>query len=86
MCHYVPARIRSYPFKLVDNSESGEKVFCKEESHITDSPDATAFFDSEDNLTAEIATAFNFRKQCESSRIQTQVARNALEEAGVIDP
>lgn len=88
MCHYVPATLRSYPFTLADNSETGEKIFCIEESHITDDSDATAFafFDSDNNMAPETAIAFNFLSQCEASRVQTQAACNALAEAGVIEP
>jgi hypothetical protein len=85
-CHYVPASLRSYPFTLATNSETGEKVFCIEESHITDDSDATAFFDNDDNLANETATVFGFLSQCENSRETTQRACNALAEAGVIGP
>jgi hypothetical protein len=86
MCQYVPASLRSYPFTLADNSETGEKVFCIEESHITDDSDATFFFDNDDNLANETATVFGFLSQCENSRETTQKACNALADAGLITP
>lgn len=86
MCPYVPATLRSYPFALANYNDSGDKVLCIQEAHITEDSDANAFFDDEGGLAPATAEVFNFLKQCERSRLQTQSACDSLAEAEIIEP
>lgn len=82
---YVPAEARKYPFSLLTNS-NGDKVFCVEESHVSETTTDMPFFDSEGNMSDSTANIFQFLSKCEAERIKTLNASKVLAETGIIVP
>jgi hypothetical protein len=79
---YVPAFLRSHPFRLL--SSENKLVFCIQEDHLSDDQ-RQPLFDSEGNLTKTVQDILNFLNQCEKNRKVTQAACQVLNKTGVIE-
>jgi hypothetical protein len=85
---YIPACLRSYPFRLVPTRETGQLVLCIEgvgSGVITESA-GEDFFDQNGHLSSELKKMSEFLTQFERSRRVTNVAVSVLAEAGVVQP
>lgn len=86
---YVPAALRSYPFRL-GRLERGEEVaLCVDEGSdlVVDADGvAEAFFDAEGNRSAASQGMLDFLLAMEHSRTITDLAVMAAAEAGLIEP
>ena len=82
---YIPACLRSHPFRLIPTQESGKLVLCIESGAVTKSS-GEDFFDQDGHLSSELRKMSEFLSQCERSRHATNAAVAALAEAGVIQP
>ena len=86
---YVPAALRSYPFRL-GKLPGGEQVnLCiDEDSGLVAEADGAAeeFIDAEGNPTPTTKAALEFLVTMERSRAVTEIAVAALFDAGVIQP
>ncbi|WP_237132488.1 SapC family protein [Pseudohongiella sp. O18] len=82
---YIPASLRAYPFAVLNDTE-GNKVFCVDQSHLTDDESFPRLFQDDGTLEKTPADTVNFITQCEDNRQQTLKACAALDEAGLIDP
>ena len=85
LCKHVPATLRTYPFKLANNSETGERVLCIDENHLTDDADAAPLFDADGNLAPATAEMVKLLKHCDRNRKRTQAAVGELAAAGAIE-
>jgi hypothetical protein len=81
---YVPAFLRSHPFRLL-TTENKQQVMCIQEDHLVDDSQGQPLFDSEGNLTKPVQETLNFLNECEKNRRVTQAASTALDKAGVIE-
>ena len=86
---YVPAALRSYPFRL-GRVEGGEEVaLCiDEDSGLVVEADgvAEAFFDADGTRSATSQGMLDFLLAMEHSRTITELAVTAAAEAGLIEP
>ncbi|MFT4812826.1 MAG: hypothetical protein ACI9WR_000123 [Paracoccaceae bacterium] len=90
LSQYVPAKLRGYPFALIDRGD-GEKVLCIEETHLLENQEAEhlnslPLFDEKSELTHEAAKLLNFLNFCEHNRVLTDTACLKLADAGLIEP
>ncbi len=85
MSSYIPATLKSFPFSLrtVDNND--QRVLCVAEEYLTDAVDAHAMFKNND-LATDTARTLEFLEKCDKDRILTNIACQALDESGVIEP
>jgi len=87
---YIPSAFRGYPFRLLPEPSSGQRLLCfdQESGLITDSPaaDGEAFFDAAGELSATMQKVMNFLSQCEHSRQRTQAAVDLLAQHQLIVP
>ncbi|MGM0540730.1 MAG: SapC family protein [Thermodesulfobacteriota bacterium] len=81
---YVPAFLRSYPFRLL-TAENKQQVLCIQEDHLVDDSQGEPLFDSEGNLTKPVQDTLNFLNECEKNRRVTQAACAALDKSAVIE-
>ena len=81
---YVPAFLRSHPFRLL-TTENKQQVLCIQEDHLVDDSQGQPLFDSEGNLSKPVQYTMNFLNECEQNRRVTQAACAALDKAGVIE-
>lgn len=79
---YVPAYLRSYPFRLLPSEN--KQVLCIQEDHLSDDQ-GQPLFDSDGNLTKPVQDTLNFLNECERNRKVTQAACQLLQQAGVIE-
>jgi hypothetical protein len=88
LCEYIPATLRGYPFALIDkpNSDPIERILCIDQSFLTEESDANPIFDEEGKLGIDVAEMLSFLNNRDHSRILTQAACSALDDAGVICP
>ena len=84
LASYVPAFLRSHPFRLL-TAENKQQVMCIQEDHLVDDSQGHPLFDSEGNLTKPVQETLNFLNECEKNRRVTQAASIALDKAGVIE-
>ncbi|KXB09106.1 hypothetical protein AKJ60_00930 [candidate division MSBL1 archaeon SCGC-AAA385M11] len=84
LASYVPAFLRSHPFRLLTN-ENNNLVFCIHEEHLVDNTQGRPLFDQEGNLTEPVQETLNFLNECENNRKVNQAAGQALYKAGVIE-
>ena len=82
LASYVPAFLRSHPFRLLPSNN--QLVFCIQEDHLSDSQ-GKPLFDDEGNLIKPVQDTLNFLNECEKSRKVTQAACKSLDQAGVIE-
>lgn len=87
---YIPAEFRGYPFRLLRNPSSDQRVLCfdRDSGLLSEQPEADgeAFFDTEDQLSPAMQQVLSFLKQCEHSRQLSQNAVDALTQHGLITP
>jgi hypothetical protein len=86
---YIPAALRGHPFKLVRQESSDELILSINEASglvAEGEEDGMAFFDDQDKPSQVIKDILNFLNSVEASRTLTQVAVDALADAGLIVP
>jgi hypothetical protein len=86
---YVPAALRSYPFRLGHVEDAQRVILCiDEDSGLVVETDGKAenFIDDEGNPTPTSKAMLDFLLAMEQNRIVTEKAVSALTEAGVIQP
>lgn len=87
---YLPAEFRGYPFRLIPEQSSGQRVLCFDQDSglLSDQPaaDGVPFFDADDNLSPSMQNVLSFLNTCEQSRKQTQYAVDTLTEHGLMTP
>jgi len=86
---YIPAVLRTYPFKLAQQEGSDESILCINEASalVVDSEeDGNAFYDDQDKPAQGIKDILSILLKVEVSRTATQGAVNALADAGLITP
>jgi len=87
---YLPAALRSYPFRLLQDNESERVLLCFDQDSglMSSLPDAAAqsFFDTEGKMTPGLENLVTFLKLYEQGRQLTQVAVNLLAEHNLIVP
>jgi hypothetical protein len=86
---YVPAAIRSHPFRLVRGEGTAELVLCvDEQSDLVGEGGGKgqAFFDGQGDLTPPTKAVLDFLGQLERNRAATEAAVSELAAAGVICP
>ncbi len=87
---YVPAEFRGYPFRLMTDTSSGQRLLCFDQDSglLSDNPaaDGEAFFDAEGALSESLKRVMEFLQQCEQSRQLTQAAVNTLAQHELIAP
>ena len=84
---YVPAALRGYPFVLATPPHAanpGDKTLGIDEEHLVEEGGQPLFEHGEP--TQPVADTLAFLTQCEHSRVATQAACQALENAGVLVP
>jgi hypothetical protein len=86
---YVPAAIRSYPFKLIRPGEGADPVLCidEESDAITDNQSAgEEFFSTDGSVAPTLKALLDFLAELDRNRAGTQIGVASLEQAGVIVP
>ncbi len=86
---YVPAALRTYPFRLGRANDSEQSILCvDEDSELVVDADGTAeeFFDADGNPSPATKAALEFLVRIERCRIATDLAVAALAEAELIQP
>jgi hypothetical protein len=86
MCSVIPAAFRGYPFILLPNSESAERVLCIDEGYLSEDSNDTAVFQEDGELDPSTAKVLDFLNKCDSNRDLTQKACDSLAEANIIEP
>ena len=84
---YIPAAVRSYPFRMVKPQDRDEKVLCFDNSSglLADAGQGEAFFDA-DGPSAAIQNVLKLLSDTETSRLVTQRLVDALQDANLIQP
>lgn len=82
---YVPAQIRSYPFRLA-HTGSGEQVLCFDEESGLMGAEGTRFFDDDGEPSDILKQILDFLHQIEAARTPTQSICKAIEAAGLLVP
>lgn len=86
---YIPAVVRSYPFRMVRPAIDAELVLCIDEDCArpkTDSGEGEPFFNTDGSVAAALQQAVDFLVNLERERASTRLAVAALQQAGVIVP
>lgn len=85
---YVPALIRSYPFRLgaVDGLEKSVLCFDEDSGLLAEAGIGVAFFDEAGALSPSLKDVLDFVAGIESSRIGLQVGVDALAAANMMQP
>ena len=86
---YVPALFRLYPFRVLRNKGTDAMVLCIDEESklVVDGPFAgEEFFDAQGNLAPVLKPVFDVGRALERERKTTELAVDALAQAGVIRP
>ncbi len=86
---YVPAYVRSYPFRLLPQQGTDQLVLCIDtDSGLVVEGDAAGedFIGPDGNISPALKKALDFLNELERSRRATDVAVAALAAAGVIQP
>lgn len=86
--NYIPAALRSHPFRLMRRAGGEDMVLCIDEESelVRDADGEEPFFDEEGKPTSSVSQVADFLQQLESSQLATDTAVKALAEAGVIVP
>lgn len=88
--NYVPAALRSYPFRLGHAEDGGQVMLCIDEDSglvvDTSATGATKFFEEDGSPSAAMEATFGFLQEVEQNRVVTDLAVASLTEAGVIQP
>lgn len=86
---YIPAALRSYPFRLLRAEGSEKAVLCIDEDGgwvVNVDADTEKFFEEDGSPSATLKPIMEFLEQIEQSRLQTDTAVGALADAHVIHP
>jgi hypothetical protein len=86
---YVPASLRSYPFRLIRPEGSEKMTLCVDEDSgviVDANGEGEAFFTSDGKPSHCISAIMELLSQIEGSRTATELATASLTEAGVIEP
>lgn len=86
---YIPAALRSYPFRLGQVPETGQITLCIDEDSgtVVDADGgAEDFLDAEGKPTPQMQAMLNFMLEMEKSRRLTERAVKSLTDAGLIRP
>jgi hypothetical protein len=86
---YVPASIRTYPFRLVTPEGSERSILCIDEDYVVSADDpspGTAFFEADGTPTPMVQQNGNYVTTLERSRLATELAVSSLAQAGIIKP
>ncbi len=85
---YVPASLRRYPFKLVQQGKANLVCFDIDSGLLREDPGAgdRRFFDEQGEPSADLARTISFLEKCELSRQNTQRAVDALAKYELIQP
>lgn len=86
---YVPASLRTYPFRMLKDAENGRNLLyiADDDNLIGDaSQGGEPFFDENNNPSQFVASLIEFLSEIEGNRMATQMAVAALEAAGLIQP
>lgn len=86
---YKPAFIRSHPFRMLTPEQGGEPILCFDEDSglaIEGGSDGEAFFSPDGGASPAIKRVLNFLGELEVSRVHTNLAVAALDQAGLIVP
>ncbi|WP_019997744.1 SapC family protein [Aureimonas ureilytica] len=84
---YVPAHLRSYPFRIGRAEGSEDAVFCVDESSgLLVQNGGEALFDGEGQLTQAAAGVWNFMLEVAKGEARLSAACGRLAEAGLIEP
>jgi len=83
---YVPSSLRSYPFKLIMDSDGKEPVLCVDEDSgliQSDQTKGTPIFEDSGELSEPVQKVLHFLRQFEQNRVITKQALSYLEQADV---
>jgi SapC len=86
---YIPASLRSYPFRLVRPEGSEQMALCvDEDSGLVKDADEKGenFFTADGKPSQSVSQLMEFLRQIEANRMATDLAMASLAEAGVIEP
>ena len=85
---YVPALLRSYPFRLAKVQGREDSILCMDEDSgaIVSAGQGVPFFDASGETAPALKDMLNLLTQIERSGIATQAAIAALDSAGLIQP
>lgn len=85
--NYVPAALRSYPFRLADAND-GSKVLCVDEDSglVASGGDGEAFFTEDSNPAPGITRLLDFITQLDQNQAKTHSACTALNALNLIVP
>jgi SapC len=87
---YVPASLRSYPFRLVRPAEGSEQMaLCVDEDSglVADADEkGENFFTADGKPSQSTSTLMEFLRGIEANRMATDLAVASLAEAGVMEP
>jgi hypothetical protein len=88
---YVPAALRTYPFRLGRGQGSNQVALCIDEDSgwvvdVGASDRVARFFEEDGSPSAAARAMFGFLQKIEPNRAATDVAMASLAEAGVIQP
>lgn len=85
---YVPALLRGYPFSLIKLQDREESILCIDEDSglVVEAGQGEPFFDESGASSQPVKNVLEFLAQVERSRVVTQVAVDALQTAGLIQP
>ncbi len=83
---YVPALLRSHPFRLAKIPGQENSILCIDEESGAIASQGIPFFDASGEPSREIREMLNMLTQIERSGIATQAAIAALDSAGLIQP
>lgn len=82
---YVPAHLRSYPFRLAHTEEGKQALYFNEDSGLMDN-EGTRFFDNNGKLSDTLKQILQFLQSIEASRKPTERACKAIDEARLLVP
>jgi len=82
---YIPAHIRSYPFRLA-RTEEGQQVLCFNEDSGLMGSEGTRFFDESGEPSEALTQILTFLQSIEAAREPTERVCKAIEAAGLLVP
>lgn len=85
---YVPAVLRSHPFRLVKPQDHEDSILCFDESSglLGEAGQGEAFFDEAGKPSQALQDILDFLGQTERNRVATQAAVDSLQAAALIQP
>jgi hypothetical protein len=86
---YVPAGIRTYPFRLANPEGAEQSVLCVDAEYVVSADDPSpgmAFFEADGTPTTIVQQNLDYLTALERSRRTTELAVSALAQAGLIKP